>query len=411
MTELVALSDIGTTASAIKNYLAGMYNSSESLSFIILAGDADQIPTIQASSPSDASYALLEGDDHYADAFVSRIAAQSAADVQTQLSKFINYGQNPQIGAAWYSRGVGIASSESGGTGLTDYERADLLRDMLLNYNYTAVDQVYDPGATTSQAFTSVNAGCSIINYIGHGSGTSWVTTGFNISDVNLLDNGQKLPYILDVSCSNGAFTGSDDCFAEAWLKAGSVTAPKGAIAMFSSSTTTAWVPPCVMQHEAVELITTEQKHTFGGIAFHGIYAALDQYPGSDGIDLMEQYNLFGDCSMQIRTATPGALSVVHDSIILIGSQTVDISVTGTDEACVALTKNETIYARGMIPAGTQVSLPLQTAITALAEFTLTVNAYNCVPYKTTLAAIAPQGPRLAFEGYTIHDTEQGNGN
>lgn len=52
------------------------------------------------------------------------------------------------IVSEWYSKGIGIASNESGGTGMTDWQRADLLRNMLLGFTYTDVDQIYDPGTT-----------------------------------------------------------------------------------------------------------------------------------------------------------------------------------------------------------------------------------------------------------------------
>ena len=78
--------------------------------------------------------------------------------------------------------------------------RANLLRDMLINdMNFTTVDQIYDPGATATQVTNALNNGRSIVNYIGHGSGTSWSTTGYGNSKFISLAMVYKNPFIIDV--------------------------------------------------------------------------------------------------------------------------------------------------------------------------------------------------------------------
>ncbi len=94
----------------------------------------------------------------------------------------------------------------------------------------------------------------------------------------------------------------------EAWIRAGDMDDPKGAVAAYGSSTNASWVPPCDMQNHAVELMTTYQKITVGGVCFNGLMHAMDLWGGStgEGLKLMEQYNIFGDCSTYlIFGATP----------------------------------------------------------------------------------------------------------
>ena len=415
-TDLVPLSTIGSSSSDIKDYLQDQYDSEESFTYVILVGDAQQIPPLYGtvdSAASDGSYCLLEGDDFYSDAFISRISAQNSSQVLNQISKIVNYEKSPDTGvnADWYSKGTGIASDELGGTDLKDWERADFLRDMLLSFTYTEVDQIYDPGATSSQVINAVSEGRSILNYIGHGSGTSWGTTGFSVSHVTQLSNGHKIPFIIDVSCSNGSFTGYSDCLAEAWVKAGTSENPKGAIGMFSASTGASWVPPCVMQHEAIELLTTNQKQSLGGLVLHGIYATLDEYPGNDGVAVMEQYNLFGDCSLIIRTTPPDYLYASHQPVIIVGSQTFDVSMSGTPDVLVSLSKDGVLYASGETNVAGYVTLQLKEEINEPGEFILTATAFNKVPLIETIQAITPEGPWLTFQDYTIEDTGSGNGN
>ncbi len=293
--------ETGNDANSIKDYIQNIYDSPDGLAFIILVGESNQVPTLYGQyegAPSDPSYTKLAGSDAYPDAFISRISPSSSDNLDYILWKLRNYEENPDVGpeAAWYHKGTGIASNEGNPR---DWERANWLRDMLLNnMTFTQVDQIYDPGATSLQVTTVLNEGRSVINYLGHGSGTSWGTTGFNVSKIYNLSNGTKNPFVIDVSCTNGNFE-LGECMEEAWIRAGDMNDPKGAIASFGSSTLASWVPPCDMQNHSTDLLTTEQMQTVGGVLFNGIMHAMDLWGGSSGqgLKLMEQYNIMGDCT------------------------------------------------------------------------------------------------------------------
>jgi len=293
--------ETGSDANSIKNYIQNLYDSPEGLTYIILVGESNQVPTLYGqyeNAPSDPSYTKLAGNDAYPDAFISRISPSSSDNLDYILWKLINYEQNPYVGyeAEWYHKGIGIASNEGNPR---DWERANWLREMLTNnISFTQVDQIYDPGATSSDVTSALNEGRSVINYLGHGSGTSWGTTGFNVSKIHNLSNGDKNPFVIDVSCTNGNFE-LDECMEEAWIRAGDMNEPKGAIASFGSSTLASWVPPCDMQNHSTMLLTTELMQTVGGVCFNGIMHAMDLWGGSsgEGLKLMEQYNIMGDCT------------------------------------------------------------------------------------------------------------------
>jgi len=411
---LVNFSSIGTTADDLKAYVQDLYDT-EGVTYIVIVGDGDEIPTLRGSyeyAHSDPSYVKLEGDDHYPDAFISRISAQTTAHVNTQVAKFIEYERNPATGAAasWYHKGCGIASDDTGGTGIPDWERADWLRDKLLGYTYTHVDQIYDPGAQASEVTAAVNEGRSIINYLGHGSGSSWSTTGFSISHVSDLSNAWMLPFIVDVSCLNGSFVSRPTCFAEAWLRAGTWEAPTGAVAMFSASTSAAWVPPCVMQAEVVDLLVAEAATTIGGLFFGGSAQALDEHGGGgQGTQVMEQYNIFGDCSMTVRTDVPEVMSVQHDSMIFIGASSLSVVVPGIEGAIASLYEGGVNYGAAITDASGLATISLDPPLTVPMDVTLTVTAFNKVPYITTVSVIPPAGPYVIYEDHTIDDSA-GNG-
>ncbi|NOX19226.1 MAG: hypothetical protein GXO87_13210, partial [Chlorobi bacterium] len=300
--------DTGSGSSSLQTYIQNLYDEPESLMFIVLIGENDEVPTLSGDyegAPSDPCYVKLAGADAYPDAYISRISVDSPDNCEYVLHKIMNYGASAKAANDWLTRGMGVASDQ--GTP-PDWERADSLRAMLINnMNFTLVDQIYDPTGTATEVTNAINDGRSVINYIGHGSGVSWSTTGFGVSNINNLSNGYKLPFVIDVACVNGDFT-LGECMEEAWIRAGDLNDPKGAIAAYGSSTNASWVPPCDMQNHAVELMTTYQKITVGGVCFNGLMYAMDLWGGSDGegLKLMEQYNIFGDCSTYlIFGATP----------------------------------------------------------------------------------------------------------
>ena len=409
---LMRLSEVGSTAAEVKTFLQSLYESPQGLTYIVFVGDSGQIPTLSGTAEGaacDPCFVKLEGTDHYPDAFISRISAQTADEVDTQVSKLIAYERDPDTGAAaaWYQKGTGIASAESGGTGFSDGERADWLREDLLAYTYTEVDQVYDPGASESELKAAVNDGRSIINYIGHGSGTSWGTTGFSSSDAGTLENGRMLPFIIDVSCLNGAFK-SGTCFAEAWMRSGSAGSPKGAIGMYSASTSAAWVPPCVMQAESVRLLVEDERNTLGGLCFNGVMAGLDAYPGWEGTQLMEQYNLFGDCSLVLRTDEPTPMTVFHLPVLFLGLTYFDVEVD-VPGALVSLYGSGANYGAAYADGGEVARIELTEPFTEPGEVTLTVTAYNKIPYTAAIQVIPADGPYLIHNDHVIDDSA-GNG-
>lgn len=318
-TEVVEVSKIGTTAESIKAFIKEKYEEPDSLTYVILVGDSDTIPTLRGAyerAHSDPLYAMVAGNDLYPDLFISRISVRSLEQAEAQVEKFIRYERDPDTGDAadWYLRAIGVASNQSGGPDkLIDWQRADELRKALEGYGYTSVAKIYDPKAKKEDLIAAINSGASIYNYIGHGSGTSWSTTDFAVSDLSKLTNGSKLPLIIDVACLNGSFVDNQTSLAEGMLRAGTKENPAGAIAMYAASTSAAWYPPTVMQsHIVKDLYVKELKYSVGSLLFGGGMKVVDDFPGSEGKQLIEQYNIFGDASLMVRTKPPTAIKVEH---------------------------------------------------------------------------------------------------
>ncbi len=262
-TRMVDVSTIGNTSAQIDAYIDSAYNT-EGLAFVLLVGDGAQVATAHAAGgASDPTYAKIVGTDNYPEIFVGRFSAENTAQVQTQVARTIAYEKTPMAGANWYRMGTGIGSDQGpGDDNEYDYQHQNVIRTKLLGFGYSAVDQIYDPGATAAMVTSALNAGRGIINYTGHGSETTWGTTGFSNTNVAALTNDGLLPFIYSVACVNGAFE-STTCFAEAWMRATRNGNPTGAIATYMSSINQSWNPPMCAQDASVDLLVQGAEADF----------------------------------------------------------------------------------------------------------------------------------------------------
>ena len=336
-TTLVKMSDIGTTANQLKAYIQNAYNSDNDLTYVLLVGDAAHVPTpiiIQLDSinvitgdsvfiygAGDPLLSLVSGNDNYPDIVIGRFSAATRKDVRIMVEKVINYENTPNL--QWFHTGLGIAADNANSPTLythgnleTDWEHLRIIRNKLLLGHYTYVYELYEssqggldaPGDPSSiDLLNAVNAGVSLINYTGHGEINQWVTSNFTNSDVQSLNNIEKLPFIFSVACLVGQFNNSStQCFAETWQRANvsNLSYPTGCIGFYGCSLLQWWHEPMDAQDSFNEQLIDEDFVTIGMLCYS---AACDMmcnyYPGESLQHAQETFNswiLFGDPSLHI---------------------------------------------------------------------------------------------------------------
>jgi PKD repeat protein len=421
-TVLVDVATIGTTAQTIKDYIATYYNTN-GLAHVLLVGDNAQIPTNTGGGlggPSDNAYGYIVGNDHYIDAFIGRFSAENTGHVQTQVERTLNYEKDPQLLTNdWYTSVIGIASDQGpGDDGEYDYQHIRNLQTQCLNYTYTWNPELFDgsqggndaPGnPTPQQVADAVNDGGTLILYCGHGSNTSWGTSGFSNTNVNQLVNMDKLPFIWSVACVNGNFQNLT-CFAEAWLRATQNGEPTGAIAFLGSTINQSWNPPMEGQDEMVAILVESYpgniKRSFAGLSLNGCMKMIDTY-GNDGQNMADTWTVFGDPTIMVRTDNPGTMTVTHDPTLIVGTSSFAVTCN-VEGAKATLTLNNEILATGLVSGGSVVLT--FTPITIAGDTAhLVVNAYNYIPYLADIQIIAPTGPYILYQSNAVND--QGGNN
>ncbi len=407
-TKLVPVSEAGSSPTAIKTYISNEY-AAWGLAYVLLVGDAAQVPTFSYSGGgADPLYATIVGSDDYPDIFVGRFSAENTSQVDTQVERTIAYERDAAAGVVWPQYGTGIASNQGPGHhGEYDNEHEDLIRQDLLDYGYFEVDQIYDPGATAAQVSAALNEGRGIVNYTGHGSTTSWGTTGFDNGDVNALVNDYMLPFIMSVACYNGNFTGTT-CFGEAWLRATHNGAPTGAIAAYMSSIGQYWNPPMDAQDEAVDLLVADEMRTIGGLWFNGSCLMID-INGQSGVDMYNTWIIFGDPSVHVRTKVPEMMTVNHSGVMVLGQDSYDVTVVGVEGALCALYGDGVLYGSALTDASGSATITLDEPPAEPTTLTLTVTAYNKVTYQGDVDVVPAAGPYLMVSEVEFID-EGGDG-
>jgi len=308
----------------VKNLIQDTYDVNNNLLYVQLVGDwADVKSDIISnnSAPTDPQLGCVVGSDNHPDICIGRFSANNAGHVTIQVNKTIAYEQTPDMND-WYTSALGIASNQGAGDdGEYDNDHIDVIYDDKLEPNtYDNFVTAYDPSANAQMVTNAVNDGVSVINYCGHGSENSWVSSGFNNSNVNQLTNANKYPFIFSVACVNGAFHGNSDCFAETWLKKEN----GGAVMAMMSTINQPWNPPMRGQDYFNDILTggydysahpgqggintTEGRTTLGAIIFNGLVLMTTESAG----DLETANTCFGE--ELLRAENKGAVGYIGGS-------------------------------------------------------------------------------------------------
>ena len=305
--DMVNYGTIGSS-SALKTYVANYYNTN-GLTYLLLVGDAAQVPPSSSNGDSDNDYGYIVGSDHYLDIFVGRFSAETGAHVTTQVDRTIHYERDVLSSAEFFRHAIGMGSSEGPGQNDEyDYEHINYILDDLEGYGYTR-HECHQAGGSPALMSSLINNGAGTIFYCGHGGVTQWYTSSWSYynSDVDALINEYELPFIYSVACVVGDFNGNT-CFCEAWLRATNNGNPTGSVAHAGSTINQSWIPPMDGQDEMADILVSSSgpKRTFGGTFVNGLFKMID-LNGGGGEDMADTWTIFGDPSVQLRTpGTPG---------------------------------------------------------------------------------------------------------
>lgn len=308
--DVVTYTAAGGSKEAVQTYIKNYY-SEHKFTHLVMVGNKTTNPgfmesTGSGSAASDWKFTLLDGSDNIPDVFYGRLLADNENEAKTQVARWVAYEKAPEQ-SDWYHNASTIASNE--GSGPSDKEYAQQVGEALKLGNYTEVDGFFqgESNATSANIKESLKRGSSWIAYFGHGSGTSWGSTNdtFSNSTVESLSN-TRLPVIIDVACLNASWVNLAKPFGKAWVTQTSSGRAAGAVAFYGGSVSISWHPPAVMSVGVAKAYGEKGVKTVGEATIAGqLHLQAQMGTGSNTLDNLKWYNLFGDPNLHIRSEAP----------------------------------------------------------------------------------------------------------
>ncbi|MDD2204699.1 MAG: C25 family cysteine peptidase [Bacteroidales bacterium] len=410
--------EVVATGTNVKSLIQTSYNNNNNILYVQLVGDWADIKSDNSidSSPTDPKMGCVVGTDNFPEIAIGRFSCSNSTQLMTQINKTIDYEKTPNMEANWREAFIGIGSDEGSGQGDDgEMDKTHIQRiytQRLDPFTYDTHYENYAPGASASTLGNHVNAGASTIAYCGHGSETSFVTTGFNNSNVNQLTNGDKLPFIVSVACVNGAFHISSDCFAEAWLK----KQGGGAVVTWMSSINQPWTPPMRGEDYFYDILiggfdysaysgqngitTTEQRTTWGSITVNSFNLMLTESQTSSDIETAHTWVTFGDASLQLRTKQPEQLLTSNTAMLVGMDYSTILTANGVPvaNALVCISQND-VYYSDITDGNGSVTIPNDFQP---GDVLLVASAFNTTTIYENIECIPADGSYVISDGYSL---------
>ena len=163
--------------------------------------------------PADNRYVTVDGDDIIPDMMIGRLPVNSASEAQTVVDKIVDYEERPFFGR--WSGTVSLVADNIDPAG--DFaEHSDTIIEEHLPTAYSTVPIYHFPNENdvsdvSTKILQSWDNGNGMIFYNGHSSSHQWGGERFfHLDDVSSLNNGGRLPVVLQLTCLTGSFHRSD---------------------------------------------------------------------------------------------------------------------------------------------------------------------------------------------------------
>lgn len=427
--------EIGTTTTAIKTYLQGLYTSATETdpapSFVLLVGDVAQVPVYNGQSGShvtDLYYFCYDGaSDRIPDVSYGRFSASTVAHLQSQIDKTLEYEMYTMPDPSYLDEVVMVSGVDAGhaptyGNGQINYGTTYYFNAA---HDITSHTYLYPAsGSSASQIIANISSGVGYGNYTAHCSPSGWADPSFETSDIPGLQNAHKYGLLVGNCCQSVQFD-DNECFGEAILRA----VNKGAIGYIGGSNSTYWDedfwwgvgfgPVSANPTYAQTTIGAYDRtfHEFGeaeadwtvtqGQMVIGGNLAVEQSTSSRKLYYWEIYHLMGDPSLMPYMSQPEAMEVEYMSQLIIGLNS--LTVVAEPDALVALSLNGNLITSAMTNESGEAVLEFD-SFTEPCTADVVVTKSNRQPYIGTIGVIPGNAPFVLYNHVNINDA-QGNNN
>lgn len=404
-------------AERIRNYLKIAYQDSGCV-WVLLGGDTDVIPcryahielqTETEDIPSDLYYSDLDGSwdddgdhiygeledslDMFPDVFVGRAPVSTTSEVQTFVSKVLEYEKNAppdyQLKMLFFAEYADVRTD--------DAIAKDMIDDYFVPSRFDPIAKLYqrDDNENAQAILDSIDNGFNFLNHAGHAN-YPVLSTGPDAiwnGDMDGLTNSPRFSgFLYSVGCWPAAI--DYDCIGEHFVKN-----PDGG-GFFVGNSRYGWYTPSLPGYGSSDLF---DQQFFASIFSRGFYC-LGQILADSKIQFAAEANqqndfrwiefdliLLGDPAMPLWTDTPQSLVVDFPDTISVDSTQFWVAVTQgspVQGALVCLLKEDEVYQSGRTGSDGYIS-------------------FSIVPTSVgTLYVTATKPDFYPFEGYSLVESD-----
>lgn len=276
---------------------------------------------------ADNRYVAIIGEDALPDMMMGRIAVNTTDEANAFISKIITYESNPPDGD-WREKTLAVADNPEVGLNFPQYLE-NMLSDHYPSSPYQ-IERVYwkqthlvlsDARAAIQKA---INEGKIIVDYVGHAYYAGWADEGlFTTSDIPALENQNKLPIILAMTCLDGYYISPYQYSSDREAMAEVITRAqgKGAIASWSPTGFGDIKGHDVLNRGFFKAVFSNGVRTIGEATQS---SKLDLWSSGYNLYLLDTYLLFGDPANRIAlnfTAVTDTYTVSEDELLSIPAE------------------------------------------------------------------------------------------
>ncbi|MBH50063.1 MAG: hypothetical protein CMG69_04840 [Candidatus Marinimicrobia bacterium] len=396
----VSVSETGSSTGAIKNYIQNAYNNfNPPPEFVGLVGDVGGSYSVATfdecwghdwgGCEGDFPYTQLDGSDFLPEVFVGRISVNQSSQIGNIVNKIVHYEKATymNINSEFYERAALVGDPSS--SGMSTIITNEYVENIMNSYEVEDIQTNYGDGGYANWMGNQLEEGVLYLNYRGYVG-----VSGFGSSEINNANNGHKLPFATVLTCGTGDFASTS--LTETFLRAGSISNPKGAIAAVGTATmSTHTMFNNIVAMGIYDGLFSKGMETTGASIANGKLVMYNAYPTdpSQWVSAFTQWNnLMGDPATHLWTDTPKTLQVIYSNMIPKGTNFVDLKVLSNgivvDNAMVTLLKgNDEIFVSGYTNTGGNLTLPLDSYVSS-GEVALTVTKRNFQPFEDTFSII-----------------------
>ncbi len=460
----------GNDATIIKNFLTNAWNNWPVKPVaVLMLGDYNPPVTANAvTSPIYNSYCVSDnmlGDidnNQLPDLIMARMTAQDATQLQTMITKFLDYERNPPTDANYYLKPITALGWQTERWFQICSEAVGGFWKKIMGKNPTRINAIYSgtpstiwstatntatvvnyfgpagtyyipltpdslggwSGGTAQMVVNAINAGAFALQHRDHGSTSGWGEPAFQSSNIDqLTNNNNKLCFIFSINCLTGKYNNSSECFTEKFHRYKYNGLNAGALGLIAASETSySFVNDCyvwgMMDNFWPQFMPTygttpasrDFKPAFGNAAGkYFLYQSSWPYNTSNKEVTYHLFHHHSDAFLDIYANVPTNMTISHASTIATGVTT--FNVTAEAGAFIALTIDTTILGTGT-STGSTLSITIPGTQVPPQIMKVVATKQDKYRYTANVQVIPNSGAYIVKDTLGINDAAPlGNGN